>query len=73
VTPSQVVSARQRHNILVRHHGADAPVTKDAARDLRAARLELAIREAVDAAPPLNDEQRSRLSAILRGNGAGDG
>ena len=72
MSPSPVMSARQRHNQMCRHHGPDAPVTKDAARDLRAAKLERAIREAVEAAPPLSDEQRSRLSAILRGSGARD-
>ena len=33
---------------------------------LRAERLALAICKAVDAAPPLSDEQRTRLAALLR-------
>jgi hypothetical protein len=32
---------------------------------LRAERLAKAIRETVDAAPPLSDEQRTRLAALL--------
>lgn len=37
-----------------------------AQRDLCAARLEQAIRKAVEAAPPLTPEQRMRLAAILK-------
>jgi hypothetical protein len=36
-------------------------------RVLKAAKLEQHIRAAVDAAPPLTDEQRSRLAILLRG------
>lgn len=36
-------------------------------RELSAAKVERAIREAVEAAPPLTDEQRARLAAILTG------
>lgn len=32
-------SARQRHNVLVRHHGRDDPRTIEAARDLRVERI----------------------------------
>lgn len=36
-----------------------------ARRDMRAARLELAIRAAVDAAPTLTDDQRRTLAGLL--------
>jgi hypothetical protein len=55
---------------IIRHRSGDQAAIDDARRNLRAARLEDAIRAAVDAAPPLNDEQRTRLAAILRGQGA---
>ena len=55
-----------------RHHSGDTEAIDAARRDLRAARLEDHVRAAVDAAPPLTAEQRNRLSAILRGSGAGD-
>lgn len=59
-------SIRQRHNQLVRHHGADAAVVTEARRDLRAANLADHIRRVVNEAPPLTDEQRARLAALLR-------
>jgi len=44
----------------------------DARRDLAAAKIEDYIAKVVDAAPPLNAEQRDRLALLLRGGG-GDG
>jgi hypothetical protein len=35
-------------------------------RQLKAERLEEHIKNLVDAAPPLNDEQRDRIAALLR-------
>jgi hypothetical protein len=64
--PTARQSARQRHNVLVRHRGADDPATVDAKRDLRAAHLEEHVREAVAGWPPLSDEQRSEIAALLR-------
>jgi hypothetical protein len=49
----------------VRHHGPDAPVVVDAARDLALAHAEDYIRELVDQAPPLSAETRSRLAVLL--------
>ena len=44
------------------------PETRAAARrDLEALKLELAIQRAVEAAPPLTADQRTRLAAILSG------
>lgn len=49
-----------------RHGGADDPRLPDLRRNLRAAQLEEHIRRVVDAAPPLTDEQRERIAALLR-------
>lgn len=38
-------------------------------REMRAIQLEKAIKQAVDAAPPLTAEQRVRLTALLTGGG----
>ena len=43
----------------------DSPEADDLARELREHMLEQHIREVVDSAPPLSDEQRERLAAIL--------
>jgi F0F1-type ATP synthase delta subunit len=56
---------RARVAINTRHHGPEAAETLAAKRDLRAARLEKAIRATVDAAPPLTGEQCTRLAALL--------
>lgn len=48
----------------------DAEEAESARRDLKAARAEDYIRELVDSAPPLTDDQRSRLSALLQPAGA---
>lgn len=62
---------RARLAALVRHHPHEDH--GDARRDLRAARLADAICKTVDAAPPLTEEQRSRLALLLRGPSAADG
>ena len=54
-----------RVGIHTRHHGADAPETHQARRDLAAARLEQFIKRTVDTAPPLSPEQRDRLALLL--------
>ena len=41
------------------------------APETTAERLERAIREAIDAAPPLTDEQRDRVAHLLRSSGPG--
>jgi hypothetical protein len=61
----EVVSARQRHNVLVRHRGSSHPATVEARRDLKAATLADHIRRVVDEAPPLTAEQRQLLSSLL--------
>lgn len=55
------VAALKRH----RHDPNDPDVT-DAVRDLAAARLEDYVRGVVDTFPPLTDDQRNRIAALLR-------
>jgi hypothetical protein len=50
-----------------RRDGNPAKLT-EARRDLAAAKLERHIREAVAAAPPLSDDQKHRLAALLVGD-----
>ncbi len=64
---SDVRSARARVAINTRHHGAEAPQTQNAQRDLAAARIVAAIQKNVAAAPPLTPEQRDRLHRMLNG------
>jgi hypothetical protein len=56
---------RARVAALSRDRAPDDPELLNARRNLRAERLALAICKAVDAAPPLSDEQRTRLAALL--------
>ena len=60
---------RARHAALSRHRSADDPEVLEAARDLRAARLEDYVAKVVALAPPLSDEQRARIARLLQGNG----
>jgi hypothetical protein len=55
------IAATERH-----HPNTD---TSDLRRDLRAAQLAEHIRKVVDAAPPLTQDQRVRLTALLRPSG----
>lgn len=50
--------------------GPDSAETLDARRDYAAARLEDHVRQTVASAPPLTDEQRSRIAALLQVGGA---
>lgn len=60
-TTPPIASIRNRHNVLVRWHGADDPRTREAAAELRAAK----IAELVETAPPLTAEQIDRLRGLL--------
>jgi hypothetical protein len=64
--------ARSELALLHRDHPDDAEAIAAARRDYRAARAEDYIRKLVDQAPPLSDEQRTRLAAILRPSGGDD-
>lgn len=61
---------RARHNALRRYRPDDDPQVIEARRALKAARAEDYVRQLVDSAPPLTDEQRSRLASILQGGAA---
>lgn len=56
---------RARHAALSRRRSPDDPELIAARRDLKAARLADHIRKLVDEAPPLTDEQRAQLAALL--------
>jgi len=58
---SSKIAAIERH-----HPNAD---TDQLRRDMRAAKLAEHIRRVVDVAPPLTDDQRARLTALLRPSG----
>lgn len=60
---------RARVAALTRHKSADDPETVDAKRDLRAAKLADHVRRIVDEAPPLTDEQRRSIAALLQAGG----
>ena len=60
-----VLTARSRVALATRHGNAEA--LTEARRDLNAAHVERAIARALAAAPPLTDDQRHRLSALLVG------
>ncbi len=54
---------------LSRDRAPDDPELLDARRKLRAERLAHAIRETVEAAPPLTDAQRRELAVLLHNPG----
>ena len=56
-----ITSIRNRHNVLSRHHGSDDPRTRQAAADLRAAKIAALIQSA----PPLTAEQVDQLRGML--------
>lgn len=57
---------RARVAALSRDRSPDDPELINARRDLRAERLADHIADVVNAAPPLTNEQRARLAALLR-------
>lgn len=67
MTDANRCAARQA--ALTRHRGARDPATVQAARELAAARLEAAIRATVASAPPLTQDQLTRLRALLAAPG----
>lgn len=60
-------SHRARLASLSRSREPDDPDLIAARRDLKAARLTEYVARTVDDFPPLTDEQRSRVAALLRG------
>lgn len=63
--PRERIRARNRRNVLVRHHGADSPQVAEADRELRYFTLAELITATVDEMPPLSADQRSRLAVLL--------
>lgn len=61
---------RARVAALSRDRQPDDPDLIAARRNMRAAKLADHIRRVVDEAPPLTDDQRADLAALLRGGGA---
>jgi len=55
---------------LSRSRPTDDPEFVDAQRDLAAAKLERAVRNALDSAPSLTDAQAQRIAALLLTGGA---
>lgn len=63
-------SERARVASLARFRPSNDPALVDAKRDLRAERLAEHVARVVAQAPPLTDEQRERIAALLRAGGA---
>jgi hypothetical protein len=61
---------RARVAALSRDRAKDDPELLDARRSLKTERLADYISRTVEAAPPLTDEQRARLSLLLQAGGA---
>lgn len=62
-------SLRARVASLSRSRPADDPALIEARRELRATRLEQYVSRVVAEAPPLADDQRARIAALLRPSG----
>ena len=63
---TEAQKARGRIGGLVALRPHDHQAIEDARRDLAAAKLADYIKRTVDAAPPLTEEQKDRLTALLR-------
>lgn len=62
-----VIAARNRLAGLHSRNNPDPAAVVEAKRELNAAHAERAIQRALDAAPPITADQRSRLAALLVG------
>ncbi len=62
-----VLSARSRVANLHRRGDCDPDLIAEAKRELNASHVERAIQRALAAAPPLSNDQRSRLASLLTG------
>ncbi len=65
---TQVRTARARLAAATRHHSNSAH--DDLRRDLKAANLEEYVQRVVAQAPPLTQEQATRIAGLLRGGAA---
>ena len=64
---SEQTSRRARVAALARSRSADDPEFIDARRSLAAANIEAYVEKIVASAPPLTDDQKSRIAALLSG------
>ncbi|MCV7571850.1 hypothetical protein M3F31_005315 [Micrococcus luteus] len=69
---SETLALRGRVASLSRSRSATDPDLVNARRDLAAAKLDAYIQKVVAEAPPLTDEQRDRIAALLRPTKARD-
>jgi hypothetical protein len=58
-------SARGRYGMAVRNHGIDSIQAAEARVDLAEANIAQAIRDQLDASPPLSREAKKRIIALL--------
>ena len=68
---SVLLHERAKVAALSRSRDSDDPDLVNARRNLAAERLAAYIERTVEAAPPLTDEQRTRLAALLGGGARG--
>ncbi len=68
--PDPMRSASARLSNAIRLHGEDSPQARAARFDVEMASAELTIRKLVAQAPPLPEENRRRLAAILLNSAA---
>ena len=62
--------ARSEHANLRKRLGADDPAVVEKRLELRALRLEDHVQRVLSEAPPLTEDQRARIAALLRAGGA---
>ncbi len=72
MAPLSATANRERGRVaaLSRSRTSADPELVSARRNLRAARLEDHVQRVLAEAPPLTDEQRERIAALLRAGGA---
>ena len=66
-----VSTARSQVAALKKHHPNGGEAVDNAVRDLREIRLREYIERVISQAPPLSDQQKARLAALLQSGGEG--
>jgi hypothetical protein len=69
--PSRAIAARNKYGITCRYHPDDQSKIVESKRELAEAKIADYIEKVVAEAPPLTDEQRDRIAALLRAGAAG--
>jgi hypothetical protein len=67
---STLGTLKSQRALAVRHHGHDSPQAHTAAEKLAAEKVSVYLERLLSEAPPLSDEQRIKLSALLLTGGA---